>query len=87
MRTITHGLGEMLRAARWVDAPRPALHELFSFGGGAHRCIGSHLATTKMTVMLALLLAQGPFRWVPHRIRASGFAALHPSRLLPAGAC
>lgn len=67
------------RPERWIDAPRPAPHELFPFGGGAHRCIGSHMATTEMTVMLALLLGQGPVRWVPHRVRASGFAALHPA--------
>lgn len=65
--------------ARWIGAPRPAPEVFLPFGGGAHRCIGSHLATTELTIMLAHLIAAGPFEASGPRPRASSFAAMRPS--------
>lgn len=63
---------------RWLDGARPAPHEYLPFGGGTHRCIGSHLATTEMVVMLAVIVGAGRFRWVPGRMRAQGISAMRP---------
>lgn len=67
---------------RWDPASphyrKPAPDEFLPFGGGPHRCIGSVLATTEMTVMLARLLARTSPRLLPQHIRATGFAAMRP---------
>lgn len=85
---VTHRLPELwpeplqFRPERWdPDSPhhrKPAPHEFLPFSGGPHRCIGSAMATTEMTVMLARLLTRASLRLPAQRIRASGFAALRP---------
>lgn len=70
------------RPARWdPDAPgyrKPAPHEFLPFGAGPHRCIGSTMATTELTVMLARLLARTSLRLPVQRVRATSFAAMRP---------
>lgn len=66
------------RPDRWLDRPRRAPEEFLPFGGGRHRCLGSGLATTELTVMLARLLARGPFRLLRPPARARGYAAMRP---------
>lgn len=65
--------------SRWLtgEAPEPGSH--VPFGGGAHRCLGSHMATTELVVMLAHLVAAGPFRRAGGNPRAQAFAAMRPS--------
>ncbi len=85
---VTHRLPELwheplqFRPERWdPDSPhyrKPGPHEFLPFSGGTHRCIGSVMATTEMTVMLARLLARTSLRLPAQRVRASGFAALRP---------
>ncbi|WP_156688877.1 cytochrome P450 [Mycobacterium sp. Marseille-P9652] len=85
---VTHRLPELwpeptaFRPRRWdPEAPgyrKPAPHEFIPFSGGLHRCIGSVMATTEMTVMLARLLARTTLRLPPQRIRAANVAALRP---------
>lgn len=85
---VTHRSDEVypqaraFRPDRWLteDAQprRPAPHEYLPFGGGAHRCIGSVMATTELTVMLARVLARAEFRLPRQRIGATGFAAMRP---------
>jgi len=85
---VTHRIPDLwpqpkeFRPQRWdPDSPeyrRPAPHEFIPFSGGAHRCIGSVLATTEMTVMLARLVARTTVTLPAQRIRARNFAALRP---------
>jgi len=85
---VTHRLPELWAEPRrfvpdrWDPAaPRyrkAAPHEFLPFGGGPHRCTGSVMATTEMTVMLARLLARTSLRLPAQRIRATGFAAMRP---------
>jgi cytochrome P450 len=85
---VTHRLPELwpepleFRPERWVPGSpyyrKPAPHEFLLFSGGPHRCIGSAMATTEMTVMLARLLARTSLRLPAQRIHATGFAALRP---------
>ncbi|KAA1244813.1 cytochrome P450 [Mycobacterium simiae] len=85
---VTHRLPEIWPAPRqfcpqrWdPDAPehrKPAPHEFIPFSGGLHRCVGSVMATTEMTVMLARLLARTRLRLPAQRIRAANLAALSP---------
>ena len=85
---VTHRLPELwpeplqFRPERWdPDAPhrrKPAPHEFLPFSGGPDRCIGSAIATTEMTLMLARLLARTSLRLPAQRVRASGYAALRP---------
>lgn len=63
---------------RWADGP-PAPGTYIPWGGGAHRCLGSRLAETELIIMLAHLVAAGPFRSFGRRPRASSFAAMRPS--------
>lgn len=63
---------------RWSDE-RPSPGTYIPWGGGAHRCLGSHLAETELAVMLAHLVATGPFRPAGRRPRATSFAAMRPS--------
>jgi len=86
---VTHRLPEIwpeplaFRPSRWdaaaPDYRKPAPHEFIPFSGGLHRCIGSGMATTEMTVMLARLLARTTLRLCAQRIRARNLAALSPS--------
>lgn len=66
------------RPQRWLDGSRRQPHEYLPFGGGQHRCPGSGLATTELTVMLARLLSRG--RYALHRAptRTRGYAAMRP---------
>ncbi|WP_156661213.1 cytochrome P450 [Mycobacterium sp. 852002-51163_SCH5372311] len=70
------------RPQRWDPASteyrKPAPHEFIPFSGGMHRCIGSLMATTEMTVMLARLVARTRLRLPAQRIRAVNLAALSP---------
>jgi cytochrome P450 len=85
---VTHRLPELwpeplqFRPERWdpdsLHYRKPGPHEFLPFSGGPHRCIGSAMATTEMTVMLARLLARASLRLPAQRVRASGFAALRP---------
>ena len=67
------------RPERWLDGARAAPPAYVPFGGGAHRCIGSTMATTELTVMLARLLARGAYRVTDQRVRAKGLAAMRPA--------
>ncbi|WP_155771932.1 cytochrome P450 [Mycobacterium asiaticum] len=85
---VTHRIPELwpqpteFLPSRWdPTAPgyrKPAPHEFIPFSGGLHRCIGSVMATTEMTVMLARLVARTRLRLPQQRIRAANFAALSP---------
>jgi cytochrome P450 len=85
---VTHRISDVwaepeeFRPERWdPESPlyrRPAPHEFIPFSGGLHRCIGSAMATTEMTVMLARLIARTTLRLPPQRIGARNFAALRP---------
>jgi cytochrome P450 len=63
---------------RWLDGPRPAPSEFLPFGGGKHRCLGSGLAVTELTVMLARLLARGSFMLDRPPARARGLSSMRP---------
>lgn len=91
---VTHRSAEVydhaldFRPARWLDEPRRLSSEYLPFGGGAHRCIGSTMATTELTVMLAGLLQRGPYELLDQRTRATSMTAMRPRhglrvRLLP----
>ncbi len=74
------------RPERWAtgsggDTPGPS--EFLPFGGGRHRCVGSAMAVTEITVMLARLLARIDVRLPPRQIRATGFASMRPRDGLP----
>lgn len=71
------------RPERWLAQPKRPPQEFLPFGGGAHRCIGSAMATTELTVMAARLLARGPFTVSSERLRATSFAAMRPRNGVP----
>src|SRR6185437_508982 len=83
---VTHRQPELwpepteFRPQRWdpeaSDYRKPAPHEFIPFSGGLHRCVGSVMATTEMTVMLARLIARTTLRLPAQRIRAANLAAL-----------
>jgi cytochrome P450 len=85
---VTHRISDVwaepeeFRPERWdLDSPqyrRPAPYEFIPFSAGLHRCVGSAMATTEMTVMLARLVARTTLRLPSARIRARNFAALRP---------
>jgi cytochrome P450 len=85
---VTHRIPEIwpepteFRPQRWdssaPDYRKPAPHEFIPFSGGLHRCIGSVMAITEMTVMLARLVARTELRLPAQRIRAGNFASLIP---------
>jgi cytochrome P450 len=85
---VTHRVPEIwpepmeFRPQRWdPNAPgyrKPAPHEFIPFSGGLHRCIGSVMAITEMTVMLARLVAKTRLQLPAQRIRPAHFAALSP---------
>src|SRR5690606_310921 len=64
---------------------RRSSHEYLPWGGGKHRCLGSGLATTELTVMLARLLARGAFelRGGPRTTRSSAATRPHPGVRVP----
>ena len=70
------------RPERWLGEDGSLLsrppHEYLPFGGGVHRCLGSTMATTELTVMLARLLARGRFSVPPQKVRAVSVAAMRP---------
>ena len=85
---VTHRLAEVwpdplrFRPERWdpdsAGFAKRGPHEFLPFGGGPHRCIGSTLATTELTVMLARLLQRASL-WLPaQRLRPRSFAAMRP---------
>ncbi|NNG20706.1 cytochrome P450 [Naumannella sp. ID2617S] len=67
------------RPEHWPDGVRRPASEYLPFGGGIHRCIGSSMATTELTVMLARLLARGRFTLEPQRVRSVGMSAMRPA--------
>jgi cytochrome P450 len=73
---------EQFRPQRWDPASphyhRPAPYDFIPFSAGLHRCVGSAMAITEMTVMLARLVARTTLRLPSQRIRARNFAALRP---------
>jgi cytochrome P450 len=69
---------DQFQPERWADGARRSQSEYLPFGGGAHRCIGSSLATTELIVMLAQLLARSGYRVVDTRVRATSVAAMRP---------
>jgi len=85
---VTHRISDVwpepeeFRPERWdSNSPhyrRPAPHEFIPFSAGLHRCVGSAMATTEMTVMLARLVARTRLHLPSARIRARNFAALRP---------
>jgi cytochrome P450 len=85
---VTHRIGDVwpepeeFRPERWdPDSPhyrRPGPHEFIPFSAGLHRCVGSAMATTEMTVMLARLVGRTRLRLPSQRITARNFAALRP---------
>ncbi|MBV8180968.1 MAG: cytochrome P450 [Mycobacterium sp.] len=85
---VTHRISDVwtepeeFRPQRWdPDSPqyhRPAPYEFIPFSAGLHRCVGSVMATTEMTVMLARLVARTTLGLPSQRIRARNFAALRP---------
>lgn len=85
---VTHRMPEVFadplafRPERWITAKgtlrRISPHEFLPFGGGAHRCIGSVMATTQLSVLLARLLARLAYRVDAQPIRATGLAAMRP---------
>ncbi|MCP2164193.1 cytochrome P450 [Goodfellowiella coeruleoviolacea] len=85
---VTHRLPELwprplqFLPERW-DASQPGYrkpgpHEFLPFGGGPHRCVGSVLATTELTVMLARLVARTSLRLPAQRVRPVSLAAMRP---------
>ncbi|WP_020671348.1 cytochrome P450 [Amycolatopsis nigrescens] len=94
---VTHRLPELwpeptrFDPERWDPAApgyrKPVAHEFLPFGGGQHRCVGSVLAVTELTVMLARLLAGASLRLPAQRVRARGFAAMRPRDGLLAEVC
>lgn len=67
------------RPERWLEEGfKPALGEYVPFGGGVHRCLGSTMATTELTVMMACLLARGAFVLEPQKVRATGMSSMRP---------
>lgn len=57
---------QTFRPERWITGdgtlrrtPQP---EFLPFGGGAHRCIGSVMATTQLSVLLARLLGRPAYQ-------------------------
>lgn len=63
---------------RWLDGGRRPPGEYLPFGGGVHRCLGAHMATVELTVMLARLLARGSYSLTRAPSRARGYAAMRP---------
>jgi cytochrome P450 len=85
---VTHRISDVwpepeeFRPQRWdPDSPhyrRPGPHEFIPFSAGLHRCVGSAMAVTEMTVMLARLVARTRLRLPAQRIGPRNFAALRP---------
>lgn len=85
---VTHRISDIwaepeeFRPERWdPDSShyrRPAPHEFIPFSAGLHRCVGSAMAITELTVMLARLVARTTLRLPAQRIGARNFAALRP---------
>lgn len=69
---------EEFRPERWLEGHKAGLGEFVPFGGGAHRCLGSVMATTELTVMLATLLARGGYTLEPQKLRSSGVTSVRP---------
>lgn len=67
------------RPERWIEGAKRSLGEYVPFGGGVHRCLGSVMATTELTVMLARLLARSAYRLEPQRVRAKGISSMRPA--------
>ncbi|OLF18756.1 cytochrome P450 [Actinophytocola xanthii] len=72
------------RPQRWLPGSpeyrKVGPHEFAPFGGGPHRCVGSTMATTELTVMLARLLGRVQLDLVSRSVRPTGLAAMRPRR-------
>ncbi|NIJ11921.1 hypothetical protein FHU38_002265 [Saccharomonospora amisosensis] len=82
---VTHRLAELwhdplrFRPERWDPGYRkPAPHEYLPFGAGPHRCVGSTMAATELTVMLARLLARTSLRLPRQRVRPVSMISMRP---------
>lgn len=81
---VTHRSAEVyddpraFRPERWADGAKRSNGEYLPFGGGGHRCIGSMMATTELTVMLARLLARSTYTVLDERVRATSLTAMRP---------
>jgi len=71
------------RPERWSDGRRPAPDEFLPFGGGAHRCVGSALATTELAVMLSRLVARTDLRPAGPPPVPAGLTTMRPRDGLP----
>lgn len=85
---VTHRLPELwpqpyeFRPQRWDPGSpfyrKPGLNEFIPFSRGLHRCVGSVMAITQMTVTLARLVAKTTLRLPAQSICAHNAAALRP---------
>jgi cytochrome P450 len=86
---VAHRLAELwpdplcFRPERWDTTQpgyrKPGIGEYLPFSAGPHRCIGSELATTELTVMLARLLAQTSLYLPAQRIRGTNLGIMRPA--------
>ncbi|WP_332307215.1 cytochrome P450 [Saccharomonospora marina] len=85
---VTHRLPQVwhdplrFRPQRWDSSQlgyrKPAPHEYLPFGAGPHRCVGSTMAATELTVMLARLLARTSLRLPRQRVRPVSMISMRP---------
>lgn len=85
---VTHRIPEIwsepneFRPQRWDPTSpcfqKPGPDEFIPFSGGLHRCIGSEMAMTEITVTLARLIARTTPRLPAQRIRPRHFGSLRP---------
>ncbi|WP_370946532.1 cytochrome P450 [Amycolatopsis sp. cg5] len=80
---VTHRLEEVwpdpLRfdPSRW-ETGKPSPHEYLPFGGGPHRCVGSHFATTELRTMLARLRQRVSLELLDDAFKPTSLAAMRP---------
>jgi cytochrome P450 len=83
---VTHRLAELwtdplrFQPERWLTGRKPLPHQFLPFGGGPHRCVGSTMATTELTVTLARLLSRTSLTLPAQRVRATSMISMRPRR-------
>ncbi|MBX9387350.1 cytochrome P450 [Streptomonospora nanhaiensis] len=86
---VTHRLPEAwpdpLRFApdRWAEGFRPAPEHFCPFGGGAHRCVGSAMATTELVVTTMRVVARATLTPETREVRPRGLTTMRPAGGLP----